>query len=57
MINDKPSPKCRNCGKYKYMHRFETHACPAGLKTKIGYTRFHSTNVYQPKTSRSDKKV
>ena len=44
----KPPIKCAHCGKIKGHHLAHTLNCPAGMKTRIGYTSFGKT-VFQPK--------
>ena len=45
----KSEPKCALCGKTRWDHQAKTFACPRGMKTRIGYTSFHSEQRFTPK--------
>lgn len=40
--------KCKVCGKAFGLHQAQTHLCPTGVKTRIGYTSF-GPNVFNLK--------
>ncbi len=47
--------KCKNCGKEKGLHQAKTLNCPYGTKTRIGYTSFHPTDKFVPKSNKEEK--
>jgi DNA-directed RNA polymerase subunit RPC12/RpoP len=53
--NRKPESKCLHCGKKKGNHKATTWHCPFGMKTRVGYTSFHPTQVFEEKIVKSKK--
>lgn len=49
--------KCKHCKKSRGVHGAKAMQCPAGLKTGIGYTRFHLTDTFEPIPSREEDYV
>jgi hypothetical protein len=48
MLNFDAKPiKCQHCGKERGVHKANTLHCPAGMKTRIGYTQWHKTQTFQ----------
>ncbi len=45
-------PKCVHCGKERGLHKAVTLHCPAGMKTRIGYTSFGLT-TFKPKVTKA----
>lgn len=43
----KHDEKCKHCKKKRGLHQASTLACPTGTKTRIGYTSFSTTNVFE----------
>lgn len=44
---------CKNCGKSRGLHNSVTKACPAGMRTRIGYTGYNPDKVFEDKYPRS----
>ena len=44
--------KCKHCKKIRGEHLAKTLNCPTGSKTRIGYTSFHPTQVYEKQESK-----
>lgn len=41
--------KCNKCKKAKGNHQHKTGACPIGKKSRVGYTTYSSTDIFDPK--------
>lgn len=39
--------KCKHCKKIRGEHKAKTLNCPMGTKTRIGYTSYHQSQVYE----------
>lgn len=46
---------CKHCKKKRGNHQARTLACPVGGRSRIGYTAFHSTQVFEARKSRKKK--
>lgn len=53
-FNPGPPQKCKHCNKVRGLHKANTFECPAGMKTRVGYTQYGPT-VWTPKKSRKSK--
>lgn len=48
-MNNRIKTKCKNCKKEEGQHHSKNKACPVGPKTRIGYTTFSKTTVFEAK--------
>ena len=46
LINRDQPKKCLHCQKVKGQHKANTFHCPAGARTRVGYTRYDPDRVF-----------
>lgn len=50
-MNQRTNPyRCVHCRKVRAQHRRDTLACPDGLRTPFGHTRWSATMFFKPET-------
>lgn len=49
--------KCKHCNKVKGNHQAKTLHCPSGSRTRIGYTNYSLTQVFEAKLTKGKKKT